>query len=212
MTETDVGLPTRPVAEARSVEAHLEADRRTYVIRPATRRPHLDVRELWHYRELLLRLVWRDVVVRYKQTFLGVAWALLVPAFTATVYIVVFGRFAKFPHGTTPYPILVVAGVLPMQYFASAVTLSSTSLVSNLALVTKVYFPRVLLPLAAVIVPLVDMIVALPVLITLMAVYGAWPTGAGVLAPVFIGFACLTALGAGFLLATVNVRCVTCRT
>src|SRR5919201_4496085 len=110
-------LPRERRVEAEPVEAHLEADRRTYVIRPARRWPHLDVRELWHYRELLLTLVWRDVIVRYKQTFLGVAWALLVPALTATVYIVVFGRFANFPHGTTPYPILVVAGVFPMQYF-----------------------------------------------------------------------------------------------
>jgi lipopolysaccharide transport system permease protein len=208
MSQTKLELPARRTERApEPVEAHLEPDRRTVVIRPAKRRPHLDIRELWHYRELLLRLVWRDVIVRYKQTFLGVAWALLVPAFTAIVYIVVFGRFAKFPHGTTPYPILVVAGVIPMQYFASAVTSSSMSLVSNLPLVTKVYFPRVLLPLAAVAVPLVDLIVALPVLITVMAVYGAWPNGAaGALAPVFILLSSITALGAGFLLATLNVR------
>jgi lipopolysaccharide transport system permease protein len=188
-------------------EGHLEPELRTFVIRPAQRWPHLDVRELWHYREVLLTLVWRDVVVRYKQTFLGVAWAVLVPALTAVVYIVVFGRFAKFPHGTTPYPVLVVAGVVPMQYFASAVTSSSTSLVSNLPLVTKVYFPRVLLPLGAVVVPLVDLVVALPVMFTVMAIYGTWPNGAaGLLAPVFIALACVTALGIGFLLATINVR------
>ena len=145
--------------------------------------------------------------MRYKQTFLGVAWALLVPAFTATVYIVVFGRFAKFPHGTTPYPVLVVAGVVPMQYFASAVTNSSSSLMSNLALVTKVYFPRVLLPLAGVVVPLVDLIVALPVMITVMAIYGSWPNGlAGATAPLFVLLAVVSALGIGFLLATINVR------
>jgi len=208
VSETKLEVPSQRAApRPRPVEAHLEPERRTFVIRPARRRPHLDVRELWHYREVLLTLVWRDVVVRYKQTFLGIAWAFLVPALTATVYIVVFGRFAKFPHGTTPYPVLVVAGVVPMQYFASAVTSSSTSLVSNLPLVTKVYFPRVLLPLAAVIVPLVDLIVALPVMITVMAIYGAWPNGAaGALAPVFIALAFVTALGIGFLLATINVR------
>ena len=208
MSETKLEVPSpRTAPRPRPVEAHLEPERRTFIIRPARRRPHLDVRELWHYREVLLTLVWRDVVVRYKQTFLGIAWAFLVPALTATVYIVVFGRFAKFPHGTTPYPVLVVAGVVPMQYFASAVTSSSTSLVSNLPLVTKVYFPRVLLPLAAVIVPLVDLIVALPVMITVMAIYGAWPNGAaGALAPVFIALAFVTALGIGFLLATINVR------
>jgi lipopolysaccharide transport system permease protein len=207
VTETKLELPRKPRIEPpRPVEAHLEPERRTFIIRPAQRHPHLDVRELWHYRELLFRLVWRDVVVRYKQTFLGIAWSLLVPALTATVYIVVFGRFAKFPHGTTPYPILVVAGVLPMQYFASAMTSSSMSLIANLPLVTKVYFPRVLLPLAAVTVPIVDLIVALPVLITVMAVYGAWPNGAVVMAPIFIALAFITALGAGFILATVNVR------
>ena len=151
--------------------------------------------------------MWRDVVVRYKQTFLGIAWALLVPALTATVYIVIFGRFAKFPHGNTPYPVLVVTGVVPMQYFSAAVGNSSSSLSSNLALVTKVYFPRVLLPLAAVIVPLVDLIIALPVMLTVMTIYGSLPDGSAlVLAPVFIGLALVTALGIGFLLSTINVR------
>jgi lipopolysaccharide transport system permease protein len=208
VTQTKLELPReRPAQRPEPAEGHLDPDRRTFLIRPAQRRPHLDVRELWHYRELLLRLVWRDVVVRYKQTFLGVAWAFLVPALTATVYIVVFGRFAKFPSGNVPYPILVVAGVIPMQYFASAVSTSSLSLVTNLALVTKVYFPRVLLPLAAVLVPIVDLLVALPVMITVMAVYDTWPNGAaGLLAPVWIALAFMTALGIGFLLATVNVR------
>jgi lipopolysaccharide transport system permease protein len=205
---TELELPRQqPAREPHVAEGHLEADRRAFVIQPARRWPHLDVRELWHYRELLLTLVWRDVVVRYKQTFLGVAWALLVPAMTATVYIVVFGRFAKFPHGNTPYPVLVVAGVVPMQYFAAAVGNSSASLMANLALVTKVYFPRVLLPLAAVIVPVVDLLVALPVMITVMAVYGSWPNGAaGAAAPLFIALPLFTALGIGFLLATINVR------
>jgi lipopolysaccharide transport system permease protein len=208
VTETKVEIPRQaPAPPPQAVEGHLEPELRTFVIRPAQRWPHLDVRELWHYREVLRTLVWRDVVVRYKQTFLGVAWAVLVPALTAVVYIVVFGRFAKFPHGTTPYPVLVVAGVVPMQYFASAMTLSSMSLVSNLPLVTKVYFPRVLLPLAAVIVPLVDLIVALPVMFTVMAIYNTWPNGAaGLLAPVFIALASVTALGIGFLFATINVR------
>ena len=142
----------RPAPVTEHIEGHLEAERRVSVIGPAKRWPHLDVRELWHYREVALRLVWRDIVVRYKQTFLGVTWALLVPALTTTVYVVVFGKFAKFPHGNTAYPALTAAGVIPMQYFASALTSSSTSLVTNLPLVTKVYFPRILLPLAAVVV------------------------------------------------------------
>ena len=99
------------------------------------------------------------------------------PIFTATVYVIIFGKFANFPAGGTPYPSLVVAGVLPMQYFASALTLSSMSLLSNLPLVTKVYFPRTLLPLAGVCVPLVDFVIGLPVLLVLMWYYDTWPDG-----------------------------------
>jgi homopolymeric O-antigen transport system permease protein len=206
---TDLQLPhQQPAAEHHDAEGHLEADRRTFVIQPARRWPHLDIRELWHYRELSLRLVWRDIVVRYKQTFLGVAWALLVPAMTATVYIIVFGKFAKFPTGNTPYPVLVVTGVVPMQYFAAAVGNSSASLMANLSLVTKVYFPRVLLPLGGVIVPIVDLLVALPVMITVMAIYDTGPNGivGALTAPLFILLALVTALGIGFLLSTINVR------
>jgi lipopolysaccharide transport system permease protein len=180
---------------------------RVTVIKPAPRWPSLELPELWHFRELLGRLVWRDVVVRYKQTFLGVAWAILVPIFTAVVYVIVFGKFANFPSGDVPYPSLVIAGVLPMQYFASALTGSSLSLAGNLQLVTKVYFPRTLLPLAAVIVPFVDFLVGLPVLIALMWYYDTWPGGWEVLlAPAFMALAVLTALGLGLFLSAVNVR------
>jgi lipopolysaccharide transport system permease protein len=207
VSQTKLEPPPEEIAVPHYDEAHLQPERRTVVIRPASRMPHLDLRELWHYRELMFRLVWRDIVVRYKQTFLGVAWALLVPALTTTVYVVVFGKFAKFPHGNTPYASLTAAGVIPMQYFVSALTSSSTSLVSNLPLVTKVYFPRVLLPMAAVVVPLVDFVVALPLLLILMTVYGTWPDSAAVLlAPAFLGLAVITALGIGFLLSTFTAR------
>ena len=180
---------------------------RVSVIKPASRFPRLDVAELWHYRDLLWTLVWRDVSVRYKQTFLGIAWAVLVPAFTALIYVIIFGKFANFPAGDTAYPSLVIAGVLPMQYFASALTLSSLSLLANLQLVTKVYFPRTLLPLTGVSVPLVDFVVGLPVLFALMAYYDTWPGGwQVVLAPFFILLAVLTVLGIGLLLAAINVR------
>jgi len=184
-----------------------DAATRITVIRPSSRIPRLDVGELWHYRELLWTLVWRDVAVRYKQTFLGVAWAILVPAFTALVYVIVFGKFANFPAGSTPYPSLVVAGVLPMQYFASALSLASLSLLANLPLVTKVYFPRTLLPLGSVCVPLVDFVVGLPVLVFLIWKYDTWPSGWETLtAPLFILLAVVTVLGLGLFLAAVNVR------
>jgi lipopolysaccharide transport system permease protein len=184
-----------------------DAQTRLTVIRPASRFPRLDVAELWHYRELLWTLVWRDVSVRYKQTFLGIAWAVLVPTFTALIYVVIFGKFANFPAGDTPYPSLVVAGVLPMQYFASALTLASMSLLANLPLVTKVYFPRTLLPLGGVMVPLVDFVIGLPVLLFLMAKYDTWPHGVKIFtAPLFILLAVLTVLGLGLLLSAINVR------
>ena len=199
--------PRERISDATHDHGHLEADRRVVYIRPASRLPHLDVRELWHYRELMFTLVWRDIVVRYKQTFLGVTWALLVPAMTTLVYSLVFGKFANFPHGNSPFPSLAAAGVVPMQYFASALALSSTALVTNLALVTKVYFPRALLPLAAVLVPIIDLIAALPFLIALMAIYGTWPNGPEVVfAPAFIALAFVTALGVGFLLSTFTAR------
>lgn len=206
---TDTELQVRDHVEpqdAETVEAGTRVERVT-VIRPSPRRPHLDVPELWHYRELLGRFVWRDIKVRYKQTFLGVAWALLVPIFSAVVYVVVFGKFANFPAGNIAYPELVLSGLLVMQYFTSSLTGSSISLVTNMPLVTKVYFPRVLLPLAAAMVPAVDFVIGLFVLIPLMAYYGSGPDGVEVvLAPLFLGLAFVTALGAGFLLSTFNVR------
>jgi lipopolysaccharide transport system permease protein len=197
----------RPVAQKPKPKPESEAVGRVVVIEPARRLPHLDIPELWHFRELLATIVWRDVVVRYKQTFLGIAWAILVPAFTALVYIVVFGKFADFPSGNLHYTVLVVGGVLPMQYFVSSLTNSSMSLANNLQLVTKVYFPRVLLPLAAVIVPMLDLVVGLPVLGVVMWIHESWPQGWEILlAPAFLALALVAALGAGFFLSALNVR------
>ena len=207
MTETNLQVrPAPPAEQSPAVDPQARSER-VFVIRPAPRWPQLDFGELWHYRELLATFVWRDIKVRYKQTFLGVTWAILVPVFTAAVYVIVFGKFAKFPSGLTPYPTLVYAGLLPMQYFTSALNGSSISLVSNANLVTKVYFPRVLLPLAAVSTPIVDFLLGMLVLLGLMAKYGTWPSGPQVLlAPVFILLALVTALGAGFFLSALNVR------
>jgi lipopolysaccharide transport system permease protein len=207
-TDEDALAEVEPVDDADVALSPEEvAASRITVIQPASRWPKLDVSELWHYRDLLWTLVWRDLVVRYKQTFLGISWALLVPVFTATVYVVVLGMFANSPDGGTPYPSLVVAGVLPMQYFSSALTLSSMSLVTNLQLVTKVYFPRTLLPLSSVLIPFLDFLIGLPVLVVLMWYYHTWPNGPQVVtAPLFMALAVLTALGSGLLLSAVNVR------
>lgn len=179
---------------------------RVTVVKPAPRWPHLDVRELWHYRELLGRLAWRDVAVRYKQTSIGVAWAILQPFLTMVVFTFVFGRFANFPSKDVPYPIFTYSALLPWTYFASSVALSSSSIVSNRGLVTKVYFPRVLLPLAGVTVPIVDFLLASVVLFGMMAWFDVWPGLALVLAPLFLLMAVVTALGIALFLSAVNVR------
>jgi lipopolysaccharide transport system permease protein len=179
---------------------------RVTVIKPAPRWPHLDFRELWHYRELFARLTWRDVVVRYKQTSIGVAWAILQPFLTMVVFTFVFGRFANFPSKGVPYPIFTYSALLPWTYFAAAVALGSSSLVSNRGLVTKVYFPRVLLPLAGVSVPIVDFFLASIVLFGMMAWFQVWPSAAIVLAPLFLLMAFVTALGISLFLSAVNVR------
>ena len=146
-------------------------------------------------------------MVRYKQTFLGVAWAILVPTFTAAVYVIVFGRFANFPSGSIPYPQLVLSGLLPMQYFTSSLAGSSTSLVANLPSRDEGVLPAVLLPLAAAIVPIVDLLLGFVVLVPLMAYCDTWPEDCrSSLAPLFIGLAFVTALGVGLLLSGLNVR------
>ena len=150
MADTELEVRERaPAPEAEPSQPTQRVDRVT-VIRPAPRWPHLDFRELWQYRELLARLAWRDIAVRYKQTSIGVAWAILQPFLTMVVFTFVFGRFANFPSKGVPYPIFIYSALLPWTYFASSVALASSSLVSNRGLVTKVYFPRILLPLAGV--------------------------------------------------------------
>jgi lipopolysaccharide transport system permease protein len=205
---TDTEAPVREASAEHPVDVAPEpsSSARVTVIRPAPRWPHLDIPELWHYRELLFRLAWRDVAVRYKQTSIGVLWAILQPFLTMVVFTLVFGKFANFPSKGVPYPIFVYSALLPWTYFASSLSAASGSLVSNKALVTKVYFPRVLLPLAGVVVPLVDFLFAFVVLVGLMAWFDVWPGWALVLAPLFLLMALLTALGVALFLSAVNVR------
>jgi len=205
---TDTELEVRESVPAPEVERSQEAQRveRVTVIRPAPRWPQLDLRELWHYRELLARLAVRDIAVRYKQTSIGVAWAILQPFLTMVVFTFVFGRFANFPSKDVPYPIFVYSALLPWTYFASSVALASSSLVSNRGLVTKVYFPRILLPLAGVTVPIVDFVLALSVLFGMMVWFSIWPSFAILLAPLFLAMAFVAALGVALLLSALNVR------
>jgi len=205
MTETEV----RTRDQARRLDAVPAAEprvERVTVIKPAPRWPHLDFRELWHYRELAGTLVWRDIVVRYKQTSIGIAWAILQPFLMTIVFTLVFGRFADFESKNVPYPIFSYSANLVWIYFASAVAISSASLVSNRGLVTKVYFPRVLLPFAGVAVPIVDLLFASVILVGMWVWFDVWPSLAILLAPLFLLLALLAALGVGLLLSAVTVR------
>jgi lipopolysaccharide transport system permease protein len=181
-------------------------DERVTVIQPAERAPHLALRELWRYRELFGALVWRDVRVRYKQTALGAAWAILQPFLLMVVMTIVFGKFAQFPTDNVPYPIFSYSGLLPWTYFAAALAGAGTSVVSNVSLVTKVYFPRLILPGSAVLVPLVDFALALTVLLGMMVYFdvGFGPTM--IVAPLFLVLAAAAAVGVGLFLAALNVR------
>jgi lipopolysaccharide transport system permease protein len=162
--------------------------------------------DLWRYRELLFFLAWRDVKVRYKQAALGVAWAVVQPLVTMVLFTFVFGTLAGMHAGATPYPLLVLAWLLPWQLFAGAFAGASGSLVSNANLVSKVYFPRLVIPLAAVAVALVDFGVVLALYGGFAAWFGAWPTWRLLLLPVFTAMAVLVALGAGLWLTALSVR------
>ncbi|HLE62706.1 MAG TPA: ABC transporter permease, partial [Pyrinomonadaceae bacterium] len=175
-------------------------------IRPATGWAAIGFRELWEYRELLYFLTWRDVKVRYKQTALGAAWAIIQPLFMMVVFSLFFGRLAKVPSDGIPYPVFAFCALLPWQLFAHALTESSNSLVANERLITKVYFPRLVVPISAVLGGLVDFAIAFVILLLMMPYYGIVPTWAIVTLPGFILMAVLTALGVGLWLSALNVQ------
>lgn len=166
----------------------------------------LRLRDVWEYRELLFFLAWRDIKVRYKQTALGVMWVLLQPVITVAIFSLLFGGLLKVPSGTAPYPVFAFTALLPWNYFAGALTRSSTSLVGSANLITKVYFPRLIIPLSAVVSGLIDLGVSFLVLTALMAYYGIHLTAAVVLLPVLVLLATLTALAFGLWLSALNVR------
>ncbi len=199
-------LLTAPASQRPSGASTPPAGVSRIVIRPSKGWVSLGLRELWAYRELLYFLVWRDVKVRYKQTALGAAWAVLQPVVTMLIFSVVFGRLAKLPSDGIPYPVFVYCALLPWQLFAYALTESGNSLIANQNLLTKVYFPRLVIPLAAVLTGLVDFGIAFLLLLAMMVYVGIVPTAAVWTLPLFVLLALGSALGVGLWLSALNVQ------
>lgn len=176
------------------------------LIRPASGWVPLNLAELWEYRELLYFLTWRDIKVRYKQTVLGAAWAVIQPLGMMLVFTIFFGHLVGVPSDGLSYPIFAYTALLPWQLFSRALTDANTSLVVNERLITKVYFPRLLIPVSAVLASLVDFAIAFVLLLGMMVFYGIVPTGFVLMLPLFVLFALMTALGIGFWLSALNAQ------
>jgi lipopolysaccharide transport system permease protein len=166
----------------------------------------LRLRELWEFRELLYFLTWRDIKVRYKQTLLGASWAIIQPFMTMVVFTLFFGQLAKIPSDGVPYPIFSFAAVVPWTFFSNSVTSSSNSLVGSAQLIKKIFFPRLVVPIAAVLGNVVDFLLAFLVLLGMMVFFHIWPTAAMVWIPLFTLLAFVTALGVGLWLSALNVE------
>ena len=163
-------------------------------------------RDLWSYRELFLFLAWRDILVRYKQAVIGVAWSVLRPLLTMVIFTIVFGKLANLPSEGVPYPILVVAAMLPWHFFASAIFEGSNSLIQNANIISKVYFPRVIVPLSAVVVSLVDFLISFALLLALMVWYQFTPDWRILFLPAFLVLAVAVSIGPILWLAALNVQ------
>ncbi|HMG66867.1 MAG TPA: ABC transporter permease [Chitinophagaceae bacterium] len=163
-------------------------------------------KDIWQYRELFFFLAWRDILVRYKQTVIGLAWSLLRPFLTMLVFTFIFGRLAKLPSGGVPYPILVYAAMLPWQFFSTSFTDASNSLIGNSNMLTKIYFPRIIIPTSTVIVNLVDFLISFVILIGLMFWFHFSAPWSILMLPLFLVQALLISLGSGFYVAAINVK------
>lgn len=176
------------------------------VLQPTHGWATLNLRDVWEHRELLWFLAWRDIKVRYKQTLIGAAWAMLKPIMSMLVFSLIFGTLIGVDSGVVPYPVFVYSGLLTWNLFASALGQSGSSLVSNASLISKVYFPRLVLPIASVVVALLDFLVALLVLVVLMLAYGIVPGPTVLILPLFVALALATALGVGLWLSALEIK------
>jgi lipopolysaccharide transport system permease protein len=175
-------------------------------IRPRRGWVALNLRDVWEYRELLYFLTWRDIKVRYKQTALGASWAIIQPFMTMVAFSLFFGQLGKIPSDGLPYPIFAYAALLPWSFFAYALGQSSNSLVGSSNLISKIYFPRLVIPIASVLGGVVDFAIAFLVLLGMMVFYGIWPTAAIIVLPLLLVLALVTALGVGLWLSALNVE------
>jgi len=176
------------------------------IVVEATRSWDLNFREIWDYRDLLFFLAWRDISIRYKQTVLGASWAVIQPFLTMILFTIFFGKLAAVPSEGVPYPVFTFAALLPWQYFSTTLGNVANSLVNNSNLLSKVYFPRLLIPIASLLPPAVDFVIAFLVLLGMMIFYHLSPTSHVVWLPLFMLLALVTTLGAGLWLAALNVK------
>jgi lipopolysaccharide transport system permease protein len=187
-------------------QVHSLPDKPVVTIRPSGKWVALNLRDLWAYRDLLYFLTWRDVKVRYKQTVLGAAWAIIQPLFTMLIFWLFFGRLAGMPSDGIPYPLFALAGLIPWTFFANAVTSSGNSLVGSANLITKVYFPRMIIPFAAVGAGLIDLAIAFGLMAVMMIWFGVTPTLSLLLLPLLVVLTALLATGVGMWMSALNVK------
>lgn len=203
---SSIELTKAEQAEGNELEKELQQRLPHLVIEPRKFWGKLDLLDLWRYRELFYFLTWRDVKVRYKQTALGAAWAIIQPLFTMLLFTFLFGRLAKLPSDNTPYALFAFAGLLPWTFFANAVSAAGNSLVGNSHLITKVYFPRLIIPASAVLAVLVDFLFAFALMAVLMVIYRVPPTANLLMLPYLLFLSVILAFGVGTLLAALQVK------
>ena len=184
----------------------MEKNNKDYLVIEAGKSEKNYFRDLWRYRELFYFLSWRDILVRYKQTVIGVAWSVIRPLLTMVVFTIIFGKIANLPSENAPYAVLVFVALLPWQFFANALQESSNSLISNANMISKIYFPRIIMPISSMIVALVDFFISFALLAIIMIFYRFAPSWKIVFMPVFLLLAILVSTGAGLLISALNVR------
>lgn len=205
-TASTAGAATHGISSAEKNAGSDPFDDPLILIEAESRPVLFDLRQLWVYRELLYFLIWRDIKIRYKQTVLGAGWAIIQPLFAMLLFTLFFGRLARIPSDGVPYPLFAYAGLLPWTFFANALTSSGNSLVGSSSLITKVYFPRVIIPGAAVLAGLLDFVIAFLLLIPMLIYYRIAVTWNLLLLPLFICLATFLALGVGMWLSALNVK------